>query len=207
MYTAFAALYFLGMTDSSKSTLRLEARRHRARMDIRDEDPRSACNLFFNALKPEKTQVVAAYWPTGTEFNSQPIIERLLDEGYRCVLPVVRKEEPALGFAEWRDNMELRQAGHVLEPVITAETQWLEPDIVLVPLLAFDRRGYRLGQGGGHYDATLAALRAKKKIIAVGLAYAQQACLFNLPVEPHDQKLDWVITPQGAQSFNAYFNE
>ena len=91
----------------------------------------------------------------------------------------------------------------MLEPVVHEGTQWLEPDVVIVPLLAFDRRGYRLGQGGGYYDATLADLRAKKNIIAVGLAYAQQACLFNLPVEEHDQKLDWVVTPQGAQEFSS----
>jgi 5-formyltetrahydrofolate cyclo-ligase len=109
-----------------------------------------------------------------------------------------------LGFAFWKDDMELKRGGEhdVLEPVVNDSTRWLDPDIVIVPLLAFDRRGYRLGQGGGHYDATLEKLRAKKKIIAVGLAYAQQACLFNLPVEDHDQKLDWVITPQGAHSFN-----
>jgi 5-formyltetrahydrofolate cyclo-ligase len=55
-----------------------------------------------------------------------------------------------------------------------------------------------LGQGGGYYDATLADLRAKKPILAVGMAYAQQAVLFNLPLEDHDQRLDWVITPQAA---------
>ena len=70
-----------------------------------------------------------------------------------------------------------------------------------MPLLAFDRRGHRLGYGEGYYDATLADLRARKKVIAVGLAYAQQAILFNLPAEDHDQPLDWIITPQIAQRY------
>ncbi|MGB4106771.1 MAG: 5-formyltetrahydrofolate cyclo-ligase [Alphaproteobacteria bacterium] len=191
------------MTEPDKTALRIEARRHRARMDVRAEDPAAASTLFFDTVKPQKGQVVAAYWPAGREFDSRPLIERLLEEGFTCGLPVIVKNERGLRFARWQEDMELRQTDHdVMEPVVNDKTQWLQPDIVIVPLLAFDRRGYRLGQGGGHYDATLSALRAGKKIVAVGLAYAQQACLFNLPVEDHDQKLDWVITPQGASSFN-----
>ncbi len=191
------------MAESNKTILRFEARRHRARMDIRTEGPLDACDHFFTSIKPETGQVIAAYWPHNKEFDSQPIIERLLEEGFQCALPVTQKDARPLRFAKWRDDMDLKAGDHgALEPVVTAKTEWLEPDILIVPLLAFDRRGYRLGQGGGHYDATLKELRAKKNIVAVGLAYAQQACLFNLPVEEHDQKLDWVITPQGAQSFN-----
>jgi 5-formyltetrahydrofolate cyclo-ligase len=191
------------MDESNKNTLRVEARRHRARMDVRVEDPIEASNHFFSAIKPEKGQVISAYWPFGREFDSRPLIEKLLEEGFTCTLPVMKKDEKILGFARWQEDMLLKETDYeVMEPVVNDKTEWLEPDIVVVPLLAFDRRGYRLGQGGGHYDATLADLRARKKIVAVGLAYAQQACLFNLPVEDHDQKLDWVITPQGAQSFN-----
>lgn len=191
------------MDETNKSTLRLEARRHRARMDVRAEDPIEASGHFFTAIKPEKGQVISAYWPFGREFDSRPLIERLLEEGFTCALPVMKKEGKILGFARWQEDMKLQQTDYeVMEPVVNDKTEWLDPDIVVLPLLAFDRRGYRLGQGGGHYDATLADLRARKKIVAVGLAYGQQACLFNLPVEDHDQKLDWVITPQGAQSFN-----
>ncbi len=191
------------MTDSGKSALRVEARRHRARMDIRGEDPQEAADHFFNAIPLTGKEVIAGYWPAGSEFDVRPILERLVEQGYLCALPVVKRGSHVLGFAAWRDDMEMKRGEYdVLEPVIHEGTQWLEPDIIIVPLLAFDRRGYRLGQGGGYYDATLADLRAKKKIVAVGLAYAQQACLFNLPVEDHDQRLDWVVTPQGAQSFN-----
>ena len=80
-------------------------------------------------------------------------------------------------------------------------TEVLSPDIVIVPLLAFDQRGNRLGQGGGYYDSTLAALRGEKEITAVGVAYASQACLFNLPTEGHDEPLDMVVSEQSVLDF------
>ena len=192
------------MNESGKTALRVEARRHRARMDIRGEDPLKAADYFFQSIPLKEKQVIAGYWPAGSEFDVRPLLERLTEHGYRCALPVVKKDSLVLGFAGWRDDMEMKRGEYdVLEPVVHEGTQCLEPDVVIVPLLAFDRRGYRLGQGGGYYDATLADLRTKKNIIADGLAYAQQACLFNLPVEEHDQKLDWVVTPQGAQEFSS----
>src|SRR6185503_17417551 len=101
----------------------------------------------------------------------------------------------------WKDGDPLAEGAFGIMQPSTDAPKWVDPDIVVVPLLAFDRRGYRLGYGSGYYDVTLAALRAKKKIVAVGLGYGQQAVLFNLPSEPHDEKLDWVITPQKAHSF------
>jgi 5-formyltetrahydrofolate cyclo-ligase len=74
----------------------------------------------------------------------------------------------------------------------------LSPDILLVPLLAFDARGYRIGYGGGHFDATLAELRAAKPILAVGLAYAAQE-VDEVPREPHDERLDWIVTEREAR--------
>ena len=73
----------------------------------------------------------------------------------------------------------------------------VEPDVLLVPLLAFDRAGYRLGYGGGYYDRTLAALRAKKRILAVGLAFAVQE-VAQVPHEDFDERLDFVLTEQGV---------
>ena len=126
-------------------------------------------------------------------------MEHLLRGNITCALPCVEEGSRILQFARWTDQSEMTSGKFdILEP---AEKGYITPDIVLVPLLAFDRKGHRLGYGGGYYDATLAALRAEHTIIAVGLAYAQQACLFNLPTEPHDQKLDWVITPERAHYF------
>ena len=73
----------------------------------------------------------------------------------------------------------------------------VHPCLLLVPLLAFDRRGLRLGYGGGYYDRTLAALRAKNKILAVGIAYSIQE-VDAMPVADHDQPLDWIVTEREA---------
>jgi len=88
----------------------------------------------------------------------------------------------------------------VLHPALEA-AEYITPEILIVPLLAFDRKGNRLGYGGGYYDATLEHLRKDGNVIAAGFAYSQQAVLFNLPSEAHDQKLDWVITPQKIYDF------
>ncbi len=185
-----------------KETLRQEALRHRSRMDPRDEDPDEACDIFFDKIAPKTGQVIAAYWPMEREFDSQAILERLLVQGHICALPVVQKDSRILRFARWDDTIELKKSAQgVHEPLINETTQWLEPDIVIVPFIAFDRRGYRLGYGGGYYDATLSYLRKKKEILAVGVGFARQACLFNLPIEDHDERLDWVITPQDSHCF------
>ncbi len=187
----------------SKDVLRAEALRHRVMMDPREEDPDGACDVFFEHIKPKADQVVATYWPKEKEFDPYAILERLQKNGHICGLPVVQKDGIELKFARWSEGESLETGPYdVMQPLISEQTQWIEPDIVIVPLLAFDRRGYRLGYGGGYYDATLRALREKKEITAVGVAYAQQACLFNLPVEDHDEKLDWVITPNEALRFD-----
>ena len=172
-------------------------------IDPATEDSAAAIDYFFQAIKPSKDMVVAAYCAKGREFDPYPILEQLLKQDIACALPVVQDGSLELRFAIFDDSTQLVKGPfNVLQPPVNADTQWAEPDIIIVPLLAFDRRGYRLGHGGGYYDATLAALRARKDIVAVGVAYAQQACLFNLPVESHDQKLNWVITPKGTHYFD-----
>lgn len=188
------------MPESHKSLLRTEALRHRARM--RAEDPEEAVGHFFSAVKPSPGAVIAGYWPKDSEFDIRPVMAECLKRGFVCVLPVMKKGERELLFARWAENAKLAKAAFdIYEPPVDEHTEWLEPDIVITPLLAFDRRGYRLGHGYGYYDATLRALRARKKIVAVGAGYSQQAVLFNLPAEAHDERLDWVVTPKGSQDF------
>ena len=185
-----------------KDILRTEALRHRARFDPRSENPEAATEHFLLALSPSPDQIIAAYWPKSGEFDTRPLLDDLLRRGFTCALPVMQKDTRVLKFARWDDRIPLRASQfNVMEPTINNLTEWVTPDIVIVPMLAFDRRGFRLGHGFGYYDATLAALRHDREIIVVGVAYGQQACLFNLPVEDHDEAMDIIITPQGAQDF------
>ncbi|MCB1721813.1 MAG: 5-formyltetrahydrofolate cyclo-ligase [Rhodospirillales bacterium] len=180
---------------AQKTVLRDQARRHRTLTDIRDEDIEAATPLFFDAIKPQAGQVIAAYWPKGREFDPTGILERALNENLTCALPKVEVDTKILRFIQWDHKTKLvKGAFGILEP---EEGEELQPDIFLVPMLAFDRKGHRLGQGGGYYDATLAQARTQKDITAIGIAYASQAVLFNLPVEDHDQQMDWILTPQG----------
>ncbi|HOO81467.1 MAG TPA: 5-formyltetrahydrofolate cyclo-ligase [Alphaproteobacteria bacterium] len=187
------------MTDQ-KTILRDQARKHRTLTDIRAEDPDAATPLFFDALQPHAGQIIAAYWPKGREFDPTGILERALNEGLTCALPKVEADTKILRFIQWTHKTKLvKGAFGILEP---EEGPELQPDIFLVPMLAFDRKGYRLGQGGGYYDATLEHYRGKKDVAAVGIAYAAQAVLFNLPAEDHDQPMDWILTPKGIAKYN-----
>ena len=186
----------------SKEQIRQEAMKHRDRIDPAEEDPDEACEIFFESVTLDKSQTIALYWPIGREMDTLPLLDRLLKEGYNCALPMVKLDEKTLLFARYQDGDDLVKGPYdILQPAINDKTELLEPDIFIVPLLAFDRHGYRLGYGGGYYDATLAALREKKDVLAVGWAYGLQAVLFNLPREDHDVPMDWIITPQKPYCF------
>jgi 5-formyltetrahydrofolate cyclo-ligase len=187
------------MDGPSKDTLREQALFHRERIDPFSEDFEHAITLFYESLKPRAGQVVALYWPKGREFDTRGLLEQLLKDGFTCALPVMVKGSKVLEFRTWKEGEPLAvNRFDIYEPT---EGATVRPDILVVPLLAFDRRGHRLGYGGGYYDATIASLRAAAPVLTAGFCYAQQAVLFNLPVDAHDMALDWVITPVRAHSF------
>ncbi len=135
---------------------------------------------------------VSVYWPIRSELNTRPLIDALADKGYRVTLPVMRKVRHPLTFRDFTPGDDLVKGPYGLsEP--SEERPARDPDIVFSPLSAFDRRGYRLGYGGGIYDATLSELRAKKSVIAIGVAYSFQE-VDHVPTEPHDQRLDYFLT-------------
>lgn len=142
---------------------------------------------------------VAAYAPIGDEADPMPLFEMLAARGHATGLPVTPGERAPLLFRRWQPGDALVPARFGLrEPPASAPA--FEPDMLLVPLLAFDRAGHRLGYGAGYYDRTLRTLRAKKPILAVGIAYAGQE-VEALPAEPHDEKLDWIVTEREARKF------
>lgn len=188
----------------NKESFRLEAIRVRDNIEAAGDDADRAAANFIEAIAPQARQIVALYWPKGREFDTLPLIHELLQQGITCALPVIQKDERRLKFAAYKDGDAMEEGPFkVVQPVIGEATIWVDPDVFVVPLLAFDRKGNRMGYGKGHYDATLKHYRAIKPVVAVGYAYGQQAVLFNLPAESHDERMDWIVTPQKAQRISA----
>jgi 5-formyltetrahydrofolate cyclo-ligase len=137
-------------------------------------------------------EVVSVYWPIRSELNTRPFIEALAAAGIATVLPVMTAVRRPLIFRAFAPGDELVKGPFGLsEP--SEDKPAGEPDIVFAPLAAFDRKGGRLGYGGGIYDATLSELRARKRVVAIGVAYACQEAE-AVPAEPHDQRLDFLLT-------------
>ena len=140
--------------------------------------------------------VVAGYWPLGDEIDPRPLMLALAGQGCRLALPVVTGRGEALAFRAWMAGDALEDGGHgTRHPLARAAS--LRPAVVLTPLLAFDRKGFRLGYGGGYYDRTLAQLRESGGVVAIGLGFAAQEVAV-LPVEPWDQPLDMIATECGV---------
>jgi 5-formyltetrahydrofolate cyclo-ligase len=139
-----------------------------------------------------RPRVVAAFSPIRDEPDTGPLLAALQAHGFATALPVVAGRSAPLAFRLWRAGEPLaRSALGVPEPVAAAPVA--EPDLLFVPLAAFDRRGHRIGYGAGHYDRALKRLRGKGPIRAVGVAYAVSE-IDAAPDEPHDERLDFILT-------------
>ena len=136
--------------------------------------------------------VVSAYSPMQSELNPVPLMRKLADAGATLALPVVVGRNKPLIMREWGFGQPLATGTWgIREPLPNAPEAW--PDILLVPLAAFDRKGNRIGYGAGYYDLTINRLRLLKQVVAVGLAYhAQQVAV--VPHTPRDARLDLVLT-------------
>lgn len=149
---------------------------------------------------------VSAFWPVRGEIDTRPLLEGLHALGVTCLLPVVEGRERPLIFRRWTQGMAMDKASFNI-PVPPPDSPQDTPDLLLVPLLAFDDAGYRLGYGGGFYDRTLAALRASTSSppLALGVAYAGQR-LDGLPRDQFDQPLDGILTEMDLMIMNGGTN-
>ena len=179
--------------DELKATLRQEAR---ARRDALPAETRAAVAQAI-AARPFPIAVAAGvimsgFMPLKSEINPLPLMRRLAEGGARLALPVVAGKGKPLTMRAYAfgDRLAAGVWG-IREPKPDAPEVF--PDILLVPLLAFDRRGHRLGYGAGYYDMTITALRARKTVVAVGIAYAAQE-VAEVPTTPRDARLDLVLT-------------
>jgi 5-formyltetrahydrofolate cyclo-ligase len=190
------------MPDPTKAHLRTAAI---ARRDALDDERRAAAAQAIAKrglpidIKPGA--IVAGYSPIRNEIDPAPLMKNLAAQGVQLALPAVTARGKSLVFRAWspNDRLMLGSLG-ILEPSPAAAE--LVPDIMLVPLAAFDRAGHRIGYGAGHYDVTLAHLRKVKAIAAIGVAFAVQE-IKAVPVQPHDVALDYVLTEKRTFDFRS----
>lgn len=153
---------------------------------------------LISTVLAEPGAVVAAYMPIRTEISPLPAMTALHEVGRLIVVPVIRAAGQPLVFSRWQPDARMIAGPFGAE--IPAEEELFDPDIVITPLLAFDRKGYRLGYGGGFYDRTFEALRKTKSAIGIGFAYSAQE-VDEVPIEPTDQRLDRIVTENGVRLF------
>src|SRR3954447_7812495 len=186
----------------SKGDLRIAAL---ARRDGLSDKHRAAAALAIAArglpVAIKRGTVVAGYSPIRGEIDPVPLMRTLAALGVQLALPAVTARGKSLIFRAWspNDRLMLGSLG-ILEPSPAAAE--LVPDVMLVPLAAFDRAGHRIGYGAGHYDVTLAHLRKVKATIAIGLGFAVQE-IKAVPMQPHDVALDYVLTEKHAFDFRS----
>jgi 5-formyltetrahydrofolate cyclo-ligase len=176
---------------SAKTLLRAQMKAVRAKAA---KDNPDAADQVIQHLPPSligRFEAVAGYCPLGSEIDPRPLMAHLAKAGARLALPRAKADEP-LQFHVWQPGDALEKSGFgVAEPLASAQP--CQPDLIIVPLLAFDRLGGRMGYGQGHYDRTLAVLRAQGEVVALGLGFDAQA-VATLPIEDHDQTLDGILT-------------
>ncbi|ESQ86167.1 hypothetical protein AEAC466_02950 [Asticcacaulis sp. AC466] len=186
-----------------KPLLRNEMKRRRAALaqgaplagDVLAET--ASDTLDAHAGWPDPDAVVAGYWPIQSEMNPFPLMQAYESRGYGLALPCLVPDGDAYNMIFRRFRLgDTLVAGpfDIHQPADSADE--ILPDVVLLPLLAFDAQGWRLGYGGGYYDRALARLREKKDVKGYGIAFSDQQ-LAEIPFEVHDQPLDGIFTEKG----------
>jgi 5-formyltetrahydrofolate cyclo-ligase len=146
-------------------------------------------HFLFNSFDLQKKMIIGGYWPIGSELDIKPCLYALSEEGFTCVLPCITPQ--GLVFRQWTPLTPLEKGVfHVLEPSHSGPI--LFPEVLLVPLLAFDKEGHRLGYGQGHYDRYL----HQHKALTIGIGFKGQE-VDQIPHQAHDFALDYILTEEG----------
>jgi 5-formyltetrahydrofolate cyclo-ligase len=179
--------------DQMKSALRAAALARRDALPPAERQAAAegiAARTFPAAIAPGT--IVAGFSPMKTEINPIPLLRKLSGQGARLALPCIAGRGLPLIMRAWDFGGALKSGQWgIREP--TPDAAEIAPDILIVPLACFDRTGHRIGYGAGYYDMTIAALRARKKIIAIGIAFATQE-ISSVPATDRDERLDLVLT-------------
>jgi len=167
-------------------------RRAEAHAALKDEAGLALAERGLPDGLADRRGIVSGFIPYKSEITTVPLMNRLRRGGWQTCLPVVIAPEQPLVFRAWAPGDPLVPGvWDIPVPLETAPD--VLPDVLLVPMLAFDARGYRLGYGGGFYDRTLEKMRALKKVVAIGVAYHAQM-VDEVPIGPYDAPLDYVMT-------------
>ncbi|WP_417687037.1 5-formyltetrahydrofolate cyclo-ligase [Roseibium sp.] len=185
---------------AQKDKLRRDVLKRRGELDpvIRVEASLALAD-FADDLDLPAGAMVAGFWPIRDEIDPRPLMDALRRRGLRLCLPIV--SDPHLIFRELNRDSEMESAGFGTFGPGPASPE-VRPDVLLMPLAAFDDRGNRIGYGKGHYDITIAALEQQGGITCIGLAYCVQE-VGPIPAEPHDKRLDGILTEAGFRRFES----
>lgn len=184
-----------------KSTLRASVLALRDAMPPAERQA-AAEAIAARALPVELTpgMVVSGFMPMKTEINPLPLLRKLAGAGAQLALPCIAGRGKPLIMRAWKSGDAFKEGQWgIREPLPDAPE--VSPDIVIVPLACFDRAGHRIGYGAGYYDMTLAALRAKKKVVAIGVVFAAQE-IPRVPATERDERLDFVLTEREVIKFS-----
>ncbi|MFG1465772.1 5-formyltetrahydrofolate cyclo-ligase [Xanthobacter sp. DSM 24535] len=173
------------------------ARRAEMGEDARSHASQRAALTAMSLLQDVRGRVVSLFAPFRDEIDTAPLAALLWDAGAVVTLPVVLGRDAPLLFRRWRAGDVLDLVGAYRIPTPSPDAPELVPRDLIVPLAAFDARGFRIGYGAGHYDRTLSGLRARGPVRAFGYAFSCQEVPL-VPEEPHDERVEGMITEAGA---------
>ena len=178
------------MIPAQKTLLRAKMKEKRAHLfQENPEAGKQVATLFFENFDLPPQGIVGAYWPMGSELDIRPLLKSLMEKEVSCALPRITPQ--GLEFHIWMDAHPLIQGPfQILEPHPTDDS--VVPDVLLIPLLAFDKRKHRLGYGQGHFDRYL----HQYKVLTIGIGFKEQE-IEEIPIQSHDFALDHILTEKG----------
>ena len=197
-FLALCYLDFILMIQDLKKKVRKQALINRQKAFAADNG--NSASFLSSVLAGYRGVPIAGYLPIKTEIDPLSAMEEAAAHSLVGV-PVIQGNSKPLKFSRWEPGCHLKKGSFDVQ--IPMNAHYLIPEVLIIPMVAFDRNGGRLGYGGGFYDRTLDYLRSRHAILAIGFAYSEQE-FENLPMEPTDQKLDIVITEREIIEFRHF---
>ena len=197
-FLALCYLDFILMIQDLKKKVRKQALINRQKAFAADNG--NSASFLSSVLAGYRGVPIAGYLPIKTEIDPLSAMEEAAAHSLVGV-PVIQGNSKPLKFSRWEPGCHLKKGSFDVQ--IPMNAHYLIPEVLIIPMVAFDRNGGRLGYGGGFYDRTLDHLRSRHAILAIGFAYSEQE-FENLPLEPTDQKLDIVITEREIIEFKHF---